>query len=271
MPLCQFQGCATLKSVVLNVEKRGYGTTHSMALTEQLHRDLGTLQGMQIFFAHQSVGGNILDGLAFLAKEARIALHIDPHDPYTDTAGIKHGKAGRNGHPDSKIQYFVEAIAALEHRLPRVALMKFCYVDFTPSTDSDALLQRYQDAIGLLQRKYPAVTFVHVTVPLTTTPRGVKDTVKRLFGRAVRKDEANARRTLFNERLRVAFRDQPLFDLARVESTRPDGTLESVKGRNGIDAVALYPGYTSDGGHLNERGRELAAAEFARVVAAAVG
>ena len=147
--------------------------------------------------------------------------------------------------------------------------MKFCYVDFTPSTNSAALFHRYQDAITSLQRKYPAVIFVHVTVPLTTRPNSFKDTVKRLMGRAVRKDEANARRTVFNEHLREAFAGQPLFDLARVESTRPDGTIESFRGRDGTTTAALFPGYTSDGGHLNELGRQRAAAEFVRVVAGA--
>jgi hypothetical protein len=240
-----------------------------MLLTEQLRADLTALQGVRVFFAHQSVGGNILHGLASLARQAGIALRIDPADQIADAPGIAQGMAGRNGHPDSKIQYFADAMARLEPRLPRVALMKFCYVDFTPSTNSDTLFQNYEDGIRSLQQKYPAVTFVHVTVPLTTRPSSVKDTVKRLMGRPVRKDEANARRAAFNRRLRETFERQPIFDLARIESTRPDGTLESFTSRDGIAAAALYPGYTSDGGHLNELGQQLAAAEFAHVVAAA--
>jgi hypothetical protein len=167
------------------------------------------------------------------------------------------------------MQYFADAFAKLEPCLPRVALMKFCYVDFTPSTNSDSLFRSYEDLITSLRRRYPEVSFVHVTVPLTARPTGLKDTVKRWLGRTVRKDEANRRRGLFNHRLRRTFRNETLFDLARIESTRPDGTLESFRGRDGTTIAALFPGYTSDGGHLNERGRDLAAAEFARVVAAA--
>jgi hypothetical protein len=239
-----------------------------MQLTERLRTDLLTLQATRVFFAHQSVGSNILDGLASLARESGVKLRIDPPDQSADAPGISQGIAGRNGHPDSKIQYFTDAMASLAS-LPRVALMKFCYVDFTPSTNGEAIFQNYERAMRSLQHMYPAVTFVHVTVPLTTRPGSFRDTVKRVMGRPVRKDEANARRAAFNQRLRDAFKDQLVFDLAQVESTRPDGTLENFRSREGRTAEALFAGYTSDGGHLNELGRRLAAAEFARVVAAA--
>ncbi|MGH9148193.1 MAG: hypothetical protein ACRD1Q_15895 [Vicinamibacterales bacterium] len=240
-----------------------------MSLTEQLRSDLNTLQSLRVYFAHQSVGSNILDGLASLAREAGIALRVDPPDQHTNAPGIWQGMAGRNGHPESKIQYFTDAMASLEARLPQVALMKFCYVDFTPSTNSETLFKGYQDAMTSWQRRYATVRFVPVTVPLTTRPSSLKDSVKRLMGRTVRKDEANARRAVFNQRLRETYRGRPLFDLARIESTRPDGSLESFKGRDGTPAGALFPGYTTDGGHLNELGRQLAATEFARVVSSA--
>jgi hypothetical protein len=243
----------------------------STALTDQLRKDLDTLQKIRVFFAHQSVGRNILDGLASLAQHAGIGIRIEAPDQGVDGPGITQGLAGRNGHPDSKIQYFVEAMASFDGRLPRVALMKFCYVDFTPSTDIDALFQRYQEAHASCQRKYPAVAFVPVTVPLTTTPTSLRDTVKRLLGSSLRKDEANERRTVFNDRLRATFKGQPIFDLAKVESTRPDGTLEHFRGRDGTVAEALFSGYTSDGGHLNEEGCRRAAAEFVKVIVSATG
>ncbi|HEY7448369.1 MAG TPA: hypothetical protein VH702_09480 [Vicinamibacterales bacterium] len=239
-----------------------------MQLTEQLRADLETLQAARTFFAHQSVGSNILDGLTVLAREGGVSLHINPPDQFGEAPGIAQGIAGRNGDPDSKIRYFSDRMASFA-TVPRVALMKFCYVDFTPSTNGDAVFQNYERAMRSLQHMYPSVTFVHVTVPLTTRPSSFKDSVKRLMGRPVRKDEANARRATFNQRLRAAFEDQLVFDLARVESTRPDGTPENFRSSDGITAAALFRGYTSDGGHLNELGRRLAAAEFARVVAAA--
>jgi hypothetical protein len=240
-----------------------------MPLTERQRADLSVLRSARVFFAHQSVGRDILEGLASLAREAGIDLRIDPPDTLGDGPGITQGIAGRNGQPDSKIQYFSDTLAGLENRLPQVALMKFCYVDFTPTTDSEQLFESYHRAITSLQRKYPSVSFVHVTVPLTTRSRGLKDSVKRLLGRSVRRDEANARRAVFNRRLHDAFKNEPIFDLARIESTRPDGSTECVTSRGGISTDALFSGYTSDGGHLNALGRQRAAAEFARVVAAA--
>ena len=75
-----------------------------MSLTVQLRSDLNTLQGLRVYFAHQSVGRNILDGLASLAREAGIPLRIDPPDQHADAPGIAQGIAGRNGHPESKIR-----------------------------------------------------------------------------------------------------------------------------------------------------------------------
>jgi hypothetical protein len=51
---------------------------------------------------------------------------------------------------------------------------------------------------------------------------------------------------------------EPLFDLAAVESTRPDGSRETLS-LGGKTAFALHPGYTNDGSHLNEVGRRRAA------------
>ena len=84
--------------------------------------------------------------------------------------------------PSPRFEYFTDAMASFDARPPQVALMKFCYVDFTPSTNPEALFKNYQDAITSLQRKYPTVRFVPVTVPLTTRPSSLKDMVKRFMG-----------------------------------------------------------------------------------------
>ena len=53
-----------------------------------------------------------------------------------------------------------------------VALMKFCYVNFTTSADVNALFARYRDTMGALERDFPNATFIHVTMPLTTVSGG---------------------------------------------------------------------------------------------------
>jgi hypothetical protein len=77
------------------------------------------------------------------------------------------------------------------------------------------------------------------------------------------------RRDEYNRLLRATYAGrEPVFDLARVESTAPDGTRVTVTW-NGITAPALSPAYTDDGGHLNARGRLAAAREFLTVLAQA--
>ena len=50
-------------------------------------------------------------------------------------------------------------------------MMKFCYVDIDRNTDVDAALRRLpRRPWRALQRDFPDVTFVYVTVPLTTDP-----------------------------------------------------------------------------------------------------
>ena len=49
-------------------------------------------------------------------------------------------------------------------------MMKFCYVDITTGPMSTHCSGSYRDTIAALEREFPDVTFVHVTVPLTTEP-----------------------------------------------------------------------------------------------------
>ena len=60
----------------------------------------------------------------------------------------------------------------------------------------------------------------------------------------------------------------PIFDLARAESTRPDGSRETFR-YEGKDYYSLVPAYSSDGGHLSERGQRTLGADLIRFVARA--
>jgi lysophospholipase L1-like esterase len=57
-----------------------------------------------------------------------------------------------------------------------------------------------------------------------------------------------------------------MFDLARVESVRPDGTPERF-GMGGRQYEQLAAALTSDGGHLNQAGSVAAARELVHVLA----
>ena len=62
--------------------------------------------------------------------------------------------------------------------------------------------------------------------------------------------------------MRNAYRGrEPVFDLATIESTRPDGRREAIRAGS-RSGYALVPAYTSDNSHLNEQGRRRVAEEL---------
>jgi hypothetical protein len=106
---------------------------------------------------------------------------------------------------------------------------------------------------------------VHVTVPLTTVEPAPKAWVKSILGRVTERD-AEVKRNQFNQKLRQTYTGvDPVFDLAEVESTRPDGSRTYFS--HGNDRIyTLVPEYTTDGGHLNELGRRVAAERLLHVL-----
>ncbi len=63
-----------------------------------------------------------------------------------------------------------------------------------------------------------------------------------------------------------AFGNEPVFDIARIESTRPDGSRESFSD-GGKEYFGLTPAYTNDGGHLNATGQKKVASHLATFLA----
>lgn len=238
------------------------------AADASLHAALERIAAERIFFAHQSVGANILDGMKQLAAAEGVALRIAevPKASAISRDTLGHLFVPENGAPLQKLENFR---AALDGASVDVALLKFCYVDIDAATDAGALFERYRATLGDLRRKNPRTVFIHVTLPLTTEQTGWKAWAKQALGRAPHGTVENLRRQEYNAMLRKAYAGrEPLFDLARIESIAPDGRLVTVSW-NGRRAPALAPEYTDDGGHLNERGRLRVARELVRVLAAA--
>ena len=149
--------------------------------------------------------------------------------------------------------------------------MKFCFVDFSEETDVADLFRKYVDTFAGLKASCPGTTIVHVTVPLTGSPGGLKwmarNVVKRLIGRKVRGPRDNRTINAFNDLLRQKYLGhEPLFDLAALESTHADGSREAIE-EGGRTLFSLAPEYTFDGGHLNETGRRMVALELLRILA----
>ena len=243
--------------------------TAATASDEALHAELAFLATKRIYFAHQSVGANILQGVAELARGAGVPLRIveAPRAAAVDAGTFGHFYVPENGAPLEKLANFEAALGAGSGI--DIALIKFCYVDINAGTDAAALFTRYQATIAKLRAQNPNTVFVHATLPLTTAQTGPKALAKRLLGRTPYGTIENVRREQYNALMRRAYAGrEPLFDLARLESLAPDGSAVSVAWDGSI-APAMAGAYTDDGGHLNARGRELAARELIGVLAAA--
>lgn len=223
------------------------------------------LSHKSIYFGHQSVGYNILDGLsAVLKANQQIKISIqETYDPEKYTSGtISHSRIGYNGDPQSKLNMFAFFAKSGAAEKADIMIFKFCYVDFNEKTDVKSLFESYKTTFENLKTKYPQTTFIHWTVPLTTLQGGAKATVKKMLGRPLGGVDENIKRHQFNEMLRTTYAGkEPLFDLAAIESTLPDGRRATFEA-NGQTYYCLVPDYTSDGGHLNENAGKIVAEQM---------
>jgi hypothetical protein len=222
------------------------------------------LAAKRVFFGHQSVGANIMEGVSDLAAaEPRLGLRVvTDAGAFGEGGAFLHGTVGRNGDPGGKTDDFAVRLDGPLAGKVDIAFHKYCYVDVTATSDVPALFERYQQVMARLAAAHPGVVFVHVTTPLVTVPTGATASIKRLFGRASGRHADNLARERFNDLMRRAYAGRGLlFDLAAIESTRPDGSRESLSS-GGQRAYALVPAYASDGSHLNEAGRRRVAEEL---------
>lgn len=223
------------------------------------------LSQKKIYFGHQSVGNNILDGVRDVMKEnPQIKLKILELAKITDFDNpfFAHSGVGKNEDPRSKCEDFNEVIDKKIAGKVDVALFKFCFVDIVPNTDVNKLFSAYKETLVSLKENYPKVMFVHMTVPLTAAQTGPKVLIKKLIGRPIGGYDDNIKREQFNALLRKEYSGkEPIFDLALIESTIPDGS-RAVFEKDRKTYPRMVPEYTNDGGHLNESGRKKVAEQF---------
>lgn len=221
---------------------------------------------VKIFFAHMSVGYNIIDGVKTILKEHSTSLPVvETDDPaHMTTPGLYHARLGFNGDPKAKIRSFESQMAKIASANPNIVLMKLCYVDIKHGQKIRDLFESYRQSMDQLQKKYPAIRFVHCTVPLTSEPptfkHKIKSAVKPLFGKSTWVQD-NKTRMDFNNLLRLQYSSDSIFDIAIVESLTPDGHFSFVSSGH-IQVPVLYRGYTNDGGHLTPIGQRYIAEQF---------
>lgn len=233
--------------------------------------DLESVATTRVFFAHQSVGFNIMDALPAVFDELQVPLPpvVESQDAPADP-GFVHARIGTNGDPLGKIAHFDKLMRGGMADAVDVALLKLCYVDFRQGTDVDEIFTAYRDTFAALARDYPDTAFVAATSPLTTE-RGPRGKVKAVLGRGDRLGpEHNVVREQFNALMRAEYAEPgSLFDIAAVQSTTRAGDRVAYE-RDGEVYYAMDKEYASDPGHLNASGGAIAASAFLAVLADAV-
>lgn len=170
---------AVLVAAVLGVA--GFAIAYTLIRPERVIRNetyavpvastdqLAELARTRVFFAHQSVGRNLLDAIPAMYEEAGLAApEIVESSEALPGPGIQHVTIGQNGDPLGKIAEFDRLIRGGIGDQVDVAVFKFCYVDFHEGDDVTEVFTAYRDTMAQLEADYPDVTFVYATVPLTT-------------------------------------------------------------------------------------------------------
>lgn len=219
----------------------------------------------KIFFGHQSVGSNILGGVESIVKEnTEIQLNVVELEKggSFQGPGFCHFKVGQNSDPISKNNDFS---AVLDDGLGQevdIAFYKYCYIDILEDAKVKDLFTAYRENMENLTNSYPDVHFVHVTVPLAVVQTGPRAWVKKIIGRKIGRYDDNIKRNEFNSLMREEYEGKaPIFDLARLESTYPDGRRMTFKTK-GKTYFSLVPEYARDGRHLNEKGSRYVAEQL---------
>ena len=212
-----------------------------------------------VYFGHQGVGNAIITGVEGLRQEHALPLRVvQTREPATVTGpAFVHFLAGQNRDYASKNAAVLRLLETKTRAQRPLVLLKFCYVDIDSPTEPGTMFEAYRDTVDTIQSEHPDVTVVHSTIPLTTVESAVKSGAKQFLGRPTMREAAIARHH-YNELVRAEFAaTEPIFDLARVEATQPDGTVAGFSAGGSI-IQTLAPHNTSDGSHLNERGQRAA-------------
>ena len=148
------------------------------------------LSNNRIFFGHQSVGNNIVQGLIDIEKNyPYISLNVieTDHLPENMEGFFAHAYMGDNENPESKINAFKKAIDNGLGNNIDYAFLKFCFVDIDKHTDIEALFSKYDKMVEYINKNYPKTKLIHFTVPLirkekTSTFGKIKRSIKEFFG-----------------------------------------------------------------------------------------
>lgn len=239
-----------------------YQYTSLKDVPEEIQR---SLLEKKIFFGHQSVGGDLLNGIEDLKVDypwLQIKIkELKDVDDFSQPS-LSHSYVGQNEKPKTKSAAFKEILETDLMGRADIAALKFCYIDFNINSDVENIFNEYVAGIDSVKDKNPDLIIIHFTVPLTTVQSGVKAWVKGILGRPIGGLESNIKRNEYNLMLEKKYSGKDLiFDIARFESTIDGGERQEFQ-KDGTVYYSLNPEFTYDGGHLNETGRKYIAEQF---------
>ncbi len=249
--------CAVLSPLAARAVTVGYAEAKAVSSYPQSTMD--AIAQSNWYFAHASVGGNMMHGVALLHADQPTFYRLvadDAHGgtpPVTTVPGRIYGNYRGNPWWTDKISWF-ESFVGAGWRAPKVTFVanKFCWID------QEADLQAYLDSMTSLEAANPGTRFVYMTMPVT-----------------VEEDANNTKRNVFNDDLRAwaQANNKLLFDVASIESHAPDGTPQTYTD-NGRTGQKFYSGYQVgewDVGHLNDPGSKAVALGFYAIAASQLG
>lgn len=228
--------------------------------------ELDAFAHTRFFFGHQSVGSDVLGGIAALyANRATAPRIVETREALPDPDPCcAHAHVGANGDPHAKLEDFAAIVnGPLAGRID-AALLKLCYADVTAASDVERLFGHYATTMDALQAGHPGTVFLYSTVPVTTD-RSAKSRLKAALGRDNGMGPAdNLARRRYNDLIRERFAATGrLFDIAAVTAA-PDRPGRRHRGQR----YAVLDGRLArDAGHLNDPGAAAVAAALVRVVA----
>lgn len=242
--------------------------TTQVDVPEATAADAAAVVQERVFFAHQSVGQNLIDALPEVAS--RLGVAEIPVTGLDDAPGrgVVEVAIGANGYPLGKLEEFASLLrGGLADRID-VAVLKFCFMDFEPpAPPAGEVFEAYRATMAALEAEFPEVTFVYTTVPLVTD-RTFGDRLQNLLGRSShRLPTHNAAREEFNSRIRAEYAGTGrLFDIASFVAADADGTV-TYRESDGREYTAMDGRLASDPGHLNPEGAAFIGSAFVAFLA----
>lgn len=227
------------------------------------------LQEKRIFFGHQSVGRNVIDGIEdVMSDHPEVSLKIVETSQPGSIQGpvFCHSRVGENVDPISKIDDFVGILSTEGAQKIDIAFLKLCYVDIQDDATAERAFRHYAERMAALRERLPGTTFLHVSVPIESIPVSISGRIKESIKRCIRRPGVivkNRARLSFGNLLRRTYADEePIFDIAHYEAVDPEGLALAFSRGDMEPVMVMQQAYTDDGGHLNPVGRRIVAEQL---------